>query len=101
MLGKMSHAFFQRGHRPAISGGPQPGNVRLGEALILAAQSLRKGDVLDLPPSQQTDHDPRDVVESAAGARADVENSLPGRTERKEEVHVDRIAHEDEIAPLL
>src|SRR5690348_2901960 len=101
VFAELANAFFQGGKRPRVACGSQAGDVRLGEALVLAAERVGEWDVLDLAPAELGDDEPGDLIEAAAGAGADVEDALRRWPFGKEEVHGDGVAHEDKVPALF
>src|SRR5271157_5594788 len=98
---ELTNPLFQGCHGLVVPSGSQPRDVGLREALILPAQRLRERYVLDLAPAQETDHDAGDVIEAAALSCAHIHDRLSGRSRCEMEIDRHRIAHEDEITPLL
>src|SRR5262245_34658961 len=76
LLAEQANALLQGGEGAAVPGGPQLGDVRLGEALVLAPERVGERDVPDLAAAEALDQDAGDVVEAAALPRADVEDPL-------------------------
>src|SRR3954471_5272470 len=86
VLGELADALLQGREGPVVAGGPQAGDVGFGEALVLAAERFGERDIPDLAAAEPGDRDPGDVVETAAGPRADVEDALLGGPVGEEEV---------------
>src|SRR5512140_1634108 len=109
------HAGLNVGEHVLATGGAQGGEVGLGKALVLAAQGIGEGDVLDQAllhggagggglirvRVQRIDDRHRDVIEWLSAPGSQVEDAGLLRMVEKPEVHRHHIVDEHEIALLF
>ncbi len=109
-------AFLDREHRCAVARSPQPRQIGLGEALVLAGERRRETDILDRAIAVQVGEGQRRLpIGNAAGidgcrchrikrrclAGTDIPDPRALGVVEKMEIHLDHVLDTHEIAALL